>query len=141
MDYQDYYKTLGVKKDASKQEIKRAYRTLARKYHPDVSKEADAEIKFKEVGEAYDVLKDPEKREAYDQLGSNWKAGQEGFQPPPDWDETMTLVVRIILKVIPKITVAFLKTCSVVVNLVKADITALSKELALKQKVRMSALR
>ena len=87
MEYKDYYKILDVKKDASQQDIKRAYRTLARKYHPDVSKEGNAEVKFKEVGEAYEVLKDPEKREAYDQLGSNWKAGQEGFQPPPDWDQ------------------------------------------------------
>ena len=87
MEYKDYYKALGVKKDATKQDIKRAYRTLARKYHPDVSKESDAEVKFKEIGEAYDVLKDSEKREAYDQLGSNWKAGQEGFQPPPDWEQ------------------------------------------------------
>ena len=87
MEYKNYYEILGVKKDASKQDIKRAYRTLARKYHPDVSKESDAEVKFKEIGEAYEVLKDPEKREAYDQLGSNWKAGQEGFQPPPDWEQ------------------------------------------------------
>jgi curved DNA-binding protein len=82
MDFKDYYATLDVKREASADEIKRAYRKLARKYHPDVSKEPDAEARFKEVGEAYEVLKDPEKRAAYDQLGANWKAGQE-FRPPP----------------------------------------------------------
>ncbi len=76
---------MGIKKDATQDEIKRAYRKLARKYHPDVSKEANAEEKFKQVGEAYEVLKDPEKRAAYDQLGTSWKAGQE-FKPPPGWD-------------------------------------------------------
>ncbi len=86
MEYKDYYKILGVSRDATQDDIKRAYRKLARKYHPDVSKESDAEERFKEVGEAYEVLKDPEKRAAYDQLGANWKAGQQGFQPPPDWD-------------------------------------------------------
>ncbi|VAX14555.1 DnaJ-class molecular chaperone CbpA [hydrothermal vent metagenome] len=85
MEYKDYYDIMGVSKDATQDEIKRAYRKLARKYHPDVSKEADAEAKFKEVGEAYEVLKDPEKRAAYDQLGANWQAGQD-FRPPPDWD-------------------------------------------------------
>jgi len=84
MEFKDYYKTMGVGRDATQEEIKRAYRKLARKYHPDVSKEPDAERRFKEVGEAYEVLKDPEKRAAYDQLGMNWKAGQE-FRPPPDW--------------------------------------------------------
>lgn len=85
MDFKDYYKIMGVERDASQDDIKRAYRKLARKYHPDVSKEADAEARFKDLGEAYAVLKDPEKRAAYDQLGANWKAGQD-FQPPPDWD-------------------------------------------------------
>jgi curved DNA-binding protein len=87
MEYKDYYKIMGVAKDASQNEIKSAYRKLARKYHPDVSKEKDAEERFKELGEAYEVLKDPEKRIAYDQLGANWKAGQQDFQPPPDWAE------------------------------------------------------
>jgi curved DNA-binding protein len=82
MDFKDYYATLNVSRNATEDEIKRAYRKLARKFHPDVSKEADAEARFKEVGEAYEVLKDPEKRAAYDQLGANWKAGQE-FRPPP----------------------------------------------------------
>ena len=85
MDFKDYYEIMGVKNDASQDEIKRAYKKLARKYHPDVSKETDAEVHFKELGEAYQVLKDPEKRAAYDQLGKNWKAGQD-FNPPPDWD-------------------------------------------------------
>lgn len=84
MDYKDYYKILGIARDASQDEIKKVYRRLARKYHPDVSKEANAEDRFKEVQEAYEVLKDPEKRAAYDQLGSNWRSGQE-FRPPPDW--------------------------------------------------------
>lgn len=84
MDYKDYYKILGIARDASQDEIKRVYRRLARKYHPDVSKEKNAEDRFKEVQEAYEVLKDPEKRAAYDQLGSNWRSGQE-FRPPPDW--------------------------------------------------------
>ena len=83
MEFKDYYQTMGVAREASADDIRRAYRKLARKYHPDVSKEKDAETRFKEVGEAYEVLKDPEKRAAYDQLGANWKAGQE-FRPPPD---------------------------------------------------------
>ena len=86
MEFKDYYQIMGVKRDATQDDIKRAYRQLARKYHPDVSKQADAEARFKELGEAYEVLKDPEKRAAYDQLGANWKAGQD-FRPPPDWKE------------------------------------------------------
>jgi len=85
MEFKDYYKTMGVGRDATQDEIKRSYRKLARKYHPDVSKESDAETHFKEIGEAYEVLKDPEKRAAYDQLGMNWSGGQD-FRPPPDWD-------------------------------------------------------
>ncbi|HEY6644610.1 DnaJ C-terminal domain-containing protein [Povalibacter sp.] len=84
MDYKDYYKIMGVERDATQDELKRVYRRLARKYHPDVSKEPNAEAKFKEVQEAYEVLKDQEKRAAYDQLGSNWRQGQD-FTPPPDW--------------------------------------------------------
>lgn len=76
---------MGLERTATQDDIKRAHRKLARQYHPDVSKEANAEARFKEVGEAYEVLRDPEKRAAYDQLGANWKGGQE-FRPPPDWD-------------------------------------------------------
>lgn len=86
MDYKDYYSILGVVREASAEDIKRAYRKLARKYHPDVSKEVNAKERFQEINEANEVLKDPEKRKAYDQLGSRWKAGQE-FNPPPDWEQ------------------------------------------------------
>ena len=85
MKYKDYYSTLGVERTASADDIKNAYRKLARKFHPDVSKEAGAEEKFKEVSEAYKTLKDPEKRKAYDQLGSH-RSGEE-FRPPPDWGQ------------------------------------------------------
>lgn len=86
MEYKDYYQIMSVARDATQAEIKQAYRKLARQYHPDVSKEAGAEARFKEIGEAYEVLKDPEKRAAYDRLGARWKNGQE-FQPPPGWDQ------------------------------------------------------
>lgn len=84
MEFQDYYEALGVKRTADADEIKRAYRKLARKHHPDVSKDAASEDAFKSAGEAYDVLKDPEKRAAYDALGADWQPGQK-FRPPPDW--------------------------------------------------------
>src|SRR3982074_3780241 len=86
MQYRDYYEILGVTRGADSDEVKRAYRKLARKYHPDVSKEKNAENKFKEVQEAYEVLRDPEKRAAYDQLGRDSRPGQQ-FRPPPDWSQ------------------------------------------------------
>ena len=90
MEFKDYYETLGVPRDATADDVKRAYRKLARKYHPDVSKLPDTEQRFKEVGEAYEVLKDVEKRAAYDRLGQQWREGGarqgEDFTPPPGWD-------------------------------------------------------
>jgi len=84
MKYKDYYKVLGVERGASDEQIKKAYRGLARKYHPDVSKEANAKEKFQEVSEAYETLRDKEKRAAYDSLGSGFRPGQD-FRPPPGW--------------------------------------------------------
>jgi curved DNA-binding protein len=85
MKYKDYYAVMGVGRDATPEVVKAAYRKLARKYHPDVSKEPNAEEKFKEVAEAYETLKDPQKRAAYDQLGSH-RPGQD-FRPPPGWEK------------------------------------------------------
>ena len=84
MKFKDYYETLGVARDVDAQELKRAYRRLARKYHPDVSTEPNAELQFRQVLEAYEVLKDANKRNAYDNLGAGWQDGQE-FNPPPQW--------------------------------------------------------
>lgn len=85
MEFKDYYTILGIDRDATQDEVKRAYRKLARKYHPDINKDADAEQRFKEIGEAYEVLQDVEKRAAYNKFGKDWQAGQD-FKPPPDWD-------------------------------------------------------
>jgi len=85
LEFRDYYQTLGVAREAPADDIKKAYRKLARKFHPDVSREPDAEKRMKEVNEAYEVLSDPEKRAAYDQLGKNYQPGQD-FHPPPGWD-------------------------------------------------------
>ncbi|MFO1320705.1 MAG: DnaJ C-terminal domain-containing protein [Burkholderiales bacterium] len=85
MEFKDYYQTLGVARDATAEDIKKAFRKLARKFHPDVSKEPDADVRMKEVNEAYAVLSDAEKRAAYDQVGRGFRPGQD-FRPPPDWD-------------------------------------------------------
>ena len=85
MDFKDYYKVLGVERTASDAEIKKAFRRLARKHHPDVSKAPDAQARMQELNEAYEVLRDKEKRAAYDQVGQGWQGGQE-FRPPPGWD-------------------------------------------------------
>ncbi len=85
MEYKDYYKIMGVSRDVTQEDLKKAYRKLAREFHPDVSKAPNAEQRFKEINEAYEVLKDPQKRAAYDRLGNNWRNGEQ-FRPPPDWD-------------------------------------------------------
>ena len=85
MEFKDYYRILGVESDAKPEDIKQSFRRLARKLHLDVNGDPDAEERFKEVQEAYVVLKDPEKRAAYDRFGADWKSGQN-FQPPPDWE-------------------------------------------------------
>jgi curved DNA-binding protein len=85
VEFKDYYQVMGVARDATEAQIKQAYRKLARKYHPDVSKEKDAEARFKEVGEAYEVLRTPEKRAAYDNLGADHRQGED-FRPPPNWN-------------------------------------------------------
>lgn len=86
MKFKDYYEVLGVDRKASPEEIQKAYRKLARKFHPDINKTKEGEERFKEVNEANEVLSDPEKRKRYDALGANWKAGQD-FQPPPGWEQ------------------------------------------------------
>lgn len=85
MKFKDYYTTLGIDRNATQDGVKQAYRKLARKFHPDINKDADASERFKEIGEAYEVLQDTEKRAAYDKFGQNWRAGQD-FKPPPNWD-------------------------------------------------------
>lgn len=85
MEFKDYYTILDIDRNATQDEVKRGYRKLARKFHPDINKEETAEQRFKEIGEAYEVLQDVEKRAAYDKFGKDWKAGQD-FNPPPNWD-------------------------------------------------------
>jgi curved DNA-binding protein len=88
MEFKDYYKILGVERNASEDDIKKAFRRLARKHHPDVSKAPDAQVRMQELNEAYEVLRDPEKRTAYDQVGQGWRGAASGqeFRPPPGWD-------------------------------------------------------
>jgi len=93
VEYKDYYKILGVDRDATTEEIQKAYRKLARKYHPDANKDPAATEKFKEINEAYEVLRDPKKRKKYDALGSGWQHGQE-FTPPPGWEDIFNFGTR-----------------------------------------------
>lgn len=86
VSYKDYYKILGIERSAASEQIRKAHRKLAKKYHPDINKEAGAEQKYKDVNEAYEVLKDPDKRQKYDTLGADWEQGQD-FTPPPGWQE------------------------------------------------------
>ncbi|MCL2767814.1 MAG: DnaJ domain-containing protein, partial [Synergistaceae bacterium] len=86
VSYKDYYKILGIEHNATSEQIRKAHRKLAKKYHPDVNKEAGAEQKFKDVNEAYEVLKDPDKRQKYDTIGEDWAQGQE-YAPPPGWQD------------------------------------------------------
>src|SRR5712691_10437055 len=85
LKYKDYYEALGVPRTASEEDIKKAFRKLARKYHPDVAKGKGTEDKFKEINEAYEVLGDPAKRKKYNELGANWRSGAD-FRPPPGWE-------------------------------------------------------
>src|ERR1017187_9257955 len=86
VQYKDYYQSLGVPRDAGEADLKKAFRKLAREFHPDVAKDKKkAEEKFKEINEAYEVLSDPAKRKKYDELGANWKSGAD-FRPPSDWE-------------------------------------------------------
>ena len=91
MDYKDYYSVLGVAKDAKADDIQKAYRKLARKFHPDVNNSPEAEEKFKEINEAHEVLKDSEKRAKYDQFGSAWKQTQSTGSPPPGFEDIYTV--------------------------------------------------
>ena len=110
MEFKDYYKILGVQPEADEKEIKAAYRKLARKYHPDVNADAEAESKFKEVAEAYKVLKDAEKRAEYDQL-RQFRDARGGFQPPPGWQSAAPRPAAARKRISP----TFLNPCSVAV--------------------------
>lgn len=135
MQFKDYYQIMGVARDAIQDEIKRAYRKLARKYHPDVSKEADAEARFKELGEAYEVLKDAEKRAAYDQLGPTIK-GDRNFVLRRMGTRALNLVGAVLLTVMQRATVIFSHHC-----LAKSFAAVEQVVLPPMQKVRIITLR